>query len=129
MYTTRPDVEKRLQDRYQQLVQEHSGQAHSLASGPRLLPNESSAKAAAMAAWRFYANPRTTFTCLAAPLLTAAVDAAAQHCQQFALVPLDWSWLNYRRHTSKADRIKGPYDVLGYKLLSAVLLSDQDGLP
>jgi hypothetical protein len=129
MHITIPDVEKRLQNRYKQLVQEHSGQAHSVASGPRLLPDQSSAKAGAMAAWRFYDNPRTTFPRLAAPLLTAAADAAAQHCQQFALVPLDWSWLNYRPHTSKADRIKGPNGVLGYKLLSALLLSDQDGLP
>jgi hypothetical protein len=129
MHITLPDVEKRLQDRYQQLVQEHSGQAPSVASGPRLLPDESSAKAGAMAAWRFYANPRTTFTRLAAPLLAAAADAAARHCRQFALVPLDWSWLDYRRHTSKADRVVGPNGVRGYKLLSALLLSDQDGLP
>lgn len=124
-----PDVEKRLQDRYQQLVQEHSGHAHTDASGPRLLPDESSAKAGAMAAWRFYANRRTTFTRLAAPLLAAAAEAATQHCQRFALVPLDWSWLDYRRHTSKDDRSAGPGGVFGYKLCSALLLSDTDGLP
>ena len=129
MHITIPDVEKRLQDRYQQLVQEHAGHAHSDASGPRLLPGESSAKAGAMAAWRFYANRRTTFTTLAAPLLAAAADAASRHCGQFALVPVDWSWLNYRRHNSKADRLEGPNGVLGYKLLSALLLSDSDGLP
>jgi hypothetical protein len=129
MNITIADVEKRLRDRYQELVQEHSGHAQPVASGPRLLPNDSSAKAGAMAAWRFYANPRTTFPRLAAPLLAAAADMAAQHCQNFALVPLDWSWLDYSRHTSKADRVLGPNGLLGYKLLSALLLSDQDGLP
>jgi hypothetical protein len=129
MKSTIPDVEKRLQKRYQQLVQEHSGHAHPGAPGPRLLPNESSAKAGAMAAWRFYANPRTTFTRLAAPLLQAAADAATEHCQDFALVPLDWSWLDYSRHSSKPDRALGPNGLLGYKLLSALLLSDRDGLP
>jgi hypothetical protein len=124
-----PDVEKRLQDRYQQLVQEHAGHTHTDASGPRLLPNESSAKAGVMAAWRFYANRRTTFTRLAAPLLAAAAEAATRHCPPVALVPLDWSWLDYRRHPSKADRIAGPGRVFGYKLFSAVLLSDTDGLP
>jgi hypothetical protein len=124
-----PDVEKRLQERYQQLVQEHFGQAHAVASGPRILPDESSAKAAAQAAWRFYANPRTTFPRLAEPLLEAGCDAAARHCQDFALVGMDWSWLAYNHHPSKADRLLGPHGVLGYKLLSALLLSDRDGRP
>lgn len=129
MRITIPNVEKRLQDRYQQLVQEHTGHAHPVASGPRLLPNQPSAKAGAMAAWRFYANPRTTFPRLAQPLLAAAADAARRHCHAFALVPLDWSWLKYNRHASKADRAVGPDGLLGYKLLSALLTSDQDGLP
>src|SRR5438309_4973162 len=129
MNLTIPDVEKRLQDRYQQLVQEHAGQAHPTASGPRLLPDEASAKAGAMAAWRFYANPRTTPPRLAQPLLAAAADLAGQHCRDFALVPLDWSWLDYSRHASKADRAVGPDGLRGYKLLSALLLSDRDGLP
>ncbi len=129
MKPTIPEVEKRLQDRYQHLVQEHSGHAHPTASGPRLFPDEASAKAGSMAAWRFYANPRTTFPRLAAPLLAAATDLAGLHCRDFALVPVDWAWLNYSRHLSKADRAVGPEGLLGYKLLSALLLSDQDGLP
>jgi len=83
-----------------------------------------------MAAWRFYLNPRTTFTRLAQPLLDAAADAAHQHCQDFALVPIDWSVLDYRAHASKTDRTQvGNSKTLGYKLLSALLLSDRDGQP
>jgi hypothetical protein len=123
-----PDVEKRLQNRYQQLVREHTGHAHPTASGPRILPNEASAQAAAQAAWRFYDNPRTTFPRLARPLLQAAAELAPQYCHDFALVPIDWSWLVYS-HPSKTDRVIGPGGVLGYKLLSALLVSDADGQP
>src|SRR5258708_16219479 len=126
---TIPDVEKRLQKRYQQVVQEHAGHAHASASGPRLLPSDNTPQAAAMAAWRFYDNPRITLPTVAQPLLQAASDAAAQHCADFALVPLDWSWLDYSRHASKDDRLLGPGGILGYKLLSALLISDQDGQP
>src|SRR5205814_1230191 len=103
MKTTLPDVEKRLQDRYEQLVREHTGHGHAVACGPRILPDEASAHAAAMASWRFYLNRRTTFTRLAQPLLDAATDSAARHTRDFALVPLDWSWLSYSSHSSKAD--------------------------
>lgn len=125
-----PGVEKRLQDRYEKLVAEHAGHAHAVASGPRLLPGESSTHAAAMAAWRFYQNPRTTFTRLAQPLLDAAQDSAQTRCSDFALVPLDWSRLDYKHHPSKTDRTQiGNSQDTGYKLLSALLLSDQDGQP
>ena len=123
MNATIPGVEKRLLDRYQQLVREHCGSAQPLAAGPRILPEQSSSHAAAMAAWRFYLNPRTTFTRLAQPLLDAAADSASRHCQDFALVPIDWSVLDYRDHPSKTDRTQvGNSKTLGYKLLSALLL-------
>jgi Transposase DDE domain len=130
MNATISGVEKRLQDRYQQLVREHCGHAQPLAAGPRILPNQSSSQAAAMAAWRFYLNPRTTFTRLAQPLLDAAALGATRHCQAFALVPIDWSSLDYRHHLSKTDRTTvGNSKTLGYKLLSALLVSDRDGQP
>jgi hypothetical protein len=130
MNITIPGVEKRLQDRYEKLVKEHAGHAHPVASGPRILPDESSSHAAAMAAWRFYLNPHTSFTRLAQPLLDAAADAATQHCNEFALVPIDWSKLDYKEHASKTDRTQiGNSDEIGYKLLSALLLGDQDGQP
>src|SRR3954471_756937 len=52
------------------------------------------------------------------------------HCQDFALVPIDWSVLDYRHHPSKADRTQvGNSKTLDYKLLSALLISDRDGQP
>src|SRR5947199_1061380 len=71
-----PGVEQRLQDRYQLLVQEHTGHAHPVASGPRHLPAAATTKAAAQAAWRFYHNPQVTPTRLAQPLIEAACQAA-----------------------------------------------------
>jgi hypothetical protein len=130
MNLTIPDVEKRLQDRYERLVAEHAGHAHPVASGPRVLPGEGSSHASAMAAWRFYNNPRTTFTRLASPLLDAARDSACRCCRDFALIPLDWSKLDFRSHPSKADRTQTGHSYeLGYKLLSALLLGDTDGQP
>jgi len=83
-----------------------------------------------MAAWRFFHNPRVPPRRLAQPLLQAAAEAAARHCQHFALVPLDWSKLDYSNHPSKTDRlVLGCRTELGYKLLSALLLSDHDGQP
>src|SRR5262245_511794 len=130
MNLTIPGVEKRLQARYEQLVKEHSGHAQAVAPGPRLRPDENSPQAGAMAAWRFYLNPRTTFTRLAQPLIRAGCAAAAQHCRDFALIDIDWSKLNYFHHPSKADRTQiGHPTEIGYKLLSALLVSDQDGQP
>jgi hypothetical protein len=97
MNLTIPGIEKRLQSRYERLVQEHSGHAQPVASGPRILPSEASSEAAATAAWPFYSNPRTTFTRLAHPLIRVGCSAATQ-CRDFALVDVDWSWLSYNRH-------------------------------
>jgi hypothetical protein len=125
-----PGVEKRLQARYEKLVQEHSGHGHAVASGPRLLPEENTPAAGAMAAWRFYLNPRTTFTRLAQPLIQSGCDAAARYCRDFALVDIDWSKLHYFHHPSKTDRSQiGHANEIGYKLLTALLINDQDGQP
>src|SRR5437870_3602930 len=67
---------------------------------------------------------------LAQPLVEAGQQAAAQACTDYALVPLDWSHLDYRHHTDKHDTIQiGQAEEIGYELFSALLLSDRDGLP
>jgi hypothetical protein len=130
MNATIPGVEKRLQDRYEQLVKEHTGHAHEVASGPRLLPDENTCQAGAMAAWRFYRNERTTFPRLAQPLIQAGCDGAARYCRDFALIDVDWCKLHFEHHPSKTDRTQiGHEHEIGYKLLTALLISDQDGQP
>ena len=54
-----PDLEPRLQRRYDQLVQEHVAPLQSVAAGLRALPGLARSFARTQAAWRFWANPRT----------------------------------------------------------------------
>jgi hypothetical protein len=123
------DVDSRLQDRYQLLVQEHTGPAQPTAAGPRLLPSHEQAKAHAQAAWRFFRNQRLTLPKLMQPLLELARQEALDACQQFALVVHDWSLLDYTSHTAKADRIPLRTTGLGYELYAALLLGDRQGQP
>lgn len=125
-----PDLDQRLQRRYQRLVQEHTGAASPVAAGPRHLPDDHTTQAATQAAWRFFRNPRTTLPRLAQPLLQAAQHAAQHACAAYALVPLDWSHLDYRGHSDKHDAIQiGQHEEIGYELFAALLVSDRDGLP
>ncbi len=127
---TLPDTDKRLQQRFQQLVQEHMGHSHNTAAGPRILPGDASAFAATQAAWRFYRNKRLALPKLAQPLLNCARQSAAESCQRYALVVHDWSNLDYKTHASKKDRIVlGNAEEIGYELRSALLVSDDQGEP
>src|SRR5215469_11331332 len=130
MMTTPEDLEKRLQARYQRLVQEHLGQGKPTAAGPRILPAEESAFAATQAAWRFWRNPRITLPQLAQPLLSQAREAVAQDCRRYVLVVHDWSHLNYAGQASKQDCLSGATPgELGYELQSALAVSDATGRP
>jgi hypothetical protein len=123
-----PDLEPRLQRRYQQLVKEHLHTAESVAAGPRTLPGVNQAFASTQAAWRFYANPRVTLDELAAPLRISGRALLARECQRHALIMHDWSDLHYGAHTRKTDRIPLGKDQ-GYQIETAVLVSDRTGLP
>jgi hypothetical protein len=130
MQATLPGIEKRLQDRYQLLVQEHTGQAHSTAAGPRCLPTAAQAKAHAQAAWRFFRNRRLGLPQLMQPLLDLARSEAPAACQDYALVVHDWSGIDYSTPTDKRDRIVLGKDAgRGYELYTALLLGDQKGQP
>jgi hypothetical protein len=130
MIPTPRALEKRLQDRYHRLVQEHLGQAKATAPGLRALPAETSAFAATQAAWRFWNNPRVSLPALAQPLLDCAADAAARDCHRYVLVIHDWSHLDYLSHRSKADWLRGSNDrEIGYDAHVALAVSDRDGRP
>jgi hypothetical protein len=79
-------VDQRLQQRYQLLVQEHTGQAHPTAAGPRRLPTPAQAKAHAQAAWRFFHNRRLRLPLLMQPLLDRAHQQAHQACASYRTV-------------------------------------------
>jgi hypothetical protein len=123
-------VEPRLQDRYLQLIQEHLTPLQAVAAGLRALPAAPSAFASTQAAWRFYRNPRTRLQRLVQPLIEHARRTVPQACDDYALHVLDWSFLHYREHTGKHDRVElGNAQDLGYELLTALIVSDRDGAP
>jgi len=72
------------------MVMEHAGPAQRLAEGLRSLPSGKTAFAATMGAYRFLNNDAVALPHLAEPLLTAARDGVAEHCERMALVVHDW---------------------------------------
>ena len=125
-----PELEPRLQRRYEQLVNQHLAVKDELASGLRATPEVARSFAAAQGAWRFYNNPRVSLPQLAAPLWASASEAALSECGPFLLVMHDWSVLSFPGHPSKKDRVavraKQPN---GYELHSALGVSDLTGEP
>jgi hypothetical protein len=102
----------------------------SLAPGVRARLTKTSKKAAVKAASRFYNNDAVSPRDLGAPLLVRAREAVKEHCQAYVLCAHDVSALHYTNHPSKTDRrVMYSRDDLGYKLQTALLISDQDGAP
>jgi hypothetical protein len=121
-----PDTDVRLSARFDLLVQEHMGHGHNVAAGPRVLPGENAAFAATQAAWRFYNNDCLSLPTLAQPSLAFARRAAKESCQCYALTVHDWSYLDYRTHTGKKDRVElSNAAEIGYELRSGLLVSDR----
>lgn len=125
-----PQVEKRLQSRYEDLVLGHLQPLQAVAAGIRALPDTADSFAATQAAWRFWRNQRVSLPALAQPLLQTAADTIPSACDDFALLVHDWSQLHYNHHASKTDRttLTNAHDR-GYELQTALLLSDRDGVP
>jgi hypothetical protein len=123
-----PPLEPRLQRRYHRLVTAHLHAAERLAAGIHALPELSAAFASTQAAWRFFANPRTSPQLLAEPLR----EAARRECPKgtIALVAHDWSSLNYQSHHRKRDQLEISNGMdRGYFLSTALLVSAQAGHP
>jgi Transposase DDE domain len=123
-----PPFDPRLQRRYEKLVNEHLHTSEDQAAGSRALPSVNEAFASTQAAWRFYANPSVSLEGLLVPLVEQAQREMPLVCRHYGLVIHDWSDLPYERHTSKKDRKKIGVG-LGYKLSTALLISDLTGIP
>ncbi len=87
--------------------------------------------AATQAAWRFLNNNNVGLRALASPLIEAGREEVATACDRYALLVHDWSLLRYPEHTSKRDRmiLSSKRVPEGYKLLTALLVSDRHGAP
>lgn len=116
--------------RYKLLVMSHLSSANPLAAGIRIPPALTKGFAATQAAWRFYANEALSPQMLAVPLIELAREQIPTLCKSYVLTVLDWSNLHFESHGSKKDKARlSRGNNQGYKLLSALTLSDQDGTP
>jgi len=125
-----PNIEPRLQRRFEELVAQHLADKDKLAAGLRALPETAGSFTAAQGAWRFFHNPRVSLPQLIEPSLAAAREASLSECEQYLLAVHDWSVLGYAGHKSKKDRVpvrtKHP---IGYEAHSVIALSDRTGDP
>jgi len=123
-------VDPRLQRRYWKLVSEHSAALKPLAAGLRALPGSGKAFASTQAMWRFLKNDRMKRTVLVQPLWQYARECLEANRPEFVLMVHDWSQLHFRKHQDKEDRVDLPHDWnQGYELLTALMVSAQDGRP
>jgi Transposase DDE domain len=102
-----------------------------LTTGLSALPQEAAAFASFQAAWRFYANPRTTLPALIEPLQQVARRWRPQApAATWALVIHDWSPLKYPAHHSKADQTRLSHGAdWGYELTTLLLVDGGTGDP
>lgn len=113
------------------LVESHGAAVQALASGIHAVSQSTNSFAATQAAWRFFHNPRISLSDLAAPLVEFARQESHAHCENYLLAAHDWSQLLYEQHSSKKDRLNlsSKHVPEGYEILTALLISDRDGLP
>lgn len=120
--------DKRLNDRYLELVKAHAQHAPSTAAGPAIAMDTASSFAATQAAWRFFANPKVTPEALVEPLRDFAREQLVD--SQYVLSVIDWSKIDYRLHEAKKDvvQLTHEYDV-GYELTTQLLVCATTGNP
>ena len=122
-------MELRLEKRYEQLVRSHMQVGHELAAGVKSILDKDIAFSQTQAAWRFLNNKRCTLATLSKPLLTAANQLSEQECDDYLLIPHDWSYLSYGGHKSKKDTYNTFKKSIGYDLQTSLMLSDRHGGP
>jgi len=95
--------DRRLNTRFYNLVQGHMQQATSTATGVAVPASITNSATVTQATWRFYSNERVTPAALVKPLH----DFAKQQINndQYVLAAVDWSKLDYKKHTSKREHL------------------------
>jgi hypothetical protein len=111
-------------------VKEQAHPARLLSAGIAALPGAGTPWASTQAAWRFFNNDGVTPAKLAVPLRDAVRAALAGGTSPYLLAVIDWSKLDYRRHTAKADRraFCNPGEA-GYALTSVLAVDAGTGDP
>jgi hypothetical protein len=125
-----PPLDRRLVNRYFELVRSHLHQAQKLAAGVRSLPRTSSAFAATQAAWRFFNNERVKLSALIEPLREEGRKRANASSAPFAMLVHDWSKLAYHQPGRKRDLAQLTHiNDVGYEMTAALLVSADNGDP
>ena len=120
--------DKRLNKRYLEMVKGHLQQATTTATGIAVPATVEKSFAVTQATWRFLDNDRVTPLALVEPLRRFARQQLVG--TRYALAVIDWSKIDYRKHTAKKDivQLTHQYDI-GYELTSHLLVSTQSGNP
>lgn len=110
-------------------MESHIKPGQRLASASQSKGGTKSSFAATQAAWRFYANEKTSLSKLAEPLVEASKEGIEAYCEAYALIVHDWSSLNYTKHEGKVDKkdLHNQYEQ-GYEVQSSIVLSDKNGM-
>lgn len=123
-------VDPPLERRYWKLVSEHSTSLKPSAAGLRALPASGKAFASTQAMWRFLGNDHMPRSRLVEPLCSYARESLEADRPEFVLIVHDWSQLEFRDHEDNHDRVGLSSDWnQGYELLTALMVSAQDGQP
>jgi len=103
-------------------------QATTTATGVTVPASVENAFAVTQATWRFLSNERITPDALATPLRDFARQQLAD--APYVLSVIDWSKLDYKKHTAKKDivQLTHKHDV-GYELTTQLLVSAAHGRP
>jgi hypothetical protein len=124
-----PPLDRRLQLRFNMLVNSHLHAVSELAAGVASLPGAGSAFAATQAAWRFLNNERVSFPALVEPLRAAGREGVAESRAKFVLLAHDWCKLSYAAG-SKRDLMQLTHKTdIGYELTTSLLISADGGNP
>lgn len=85
------------------------------------------------AVWRFLKNPKVTIGELFLPVTGHLEKEIKKQCDEYVLMPSDWSSVDYKHHELKVDRIyikgKDTCKQNMYDLQSTIALSDRTGEP
>ena len=122
------NLDQRHQNRYHQLVKEHTHTIHAAVTGLSALPGTGTAFASTRAMTRFLNNEDITFSALLEPAQDAARSELATSVSPFALAVHDWCMFGFNSHTAKKDRYQRSHDTdRGYELGSALIIDAADG--
>ena len=121
----------------------HMQHAKSVAAGVAVPAGVEKSFAVTQATWRFFANDRVTPQALVEPLRAFAREQLEQRqlaciapesgdttALPYVLAVVDWSKIDYKKHTAKQDitRISNKQDI-GYDLTTQLLVDARTGQP